>query len=51
MNDAVQILSPLGVVVDSVERPGLGHGIDQMVSMLNQIFGITFHRLISASCL
>ena len=29
MNEAVQILSPLGVVVDSVERPGLGHGIDQ----------------------
>ena len=28
MGEAVRILSPLGVVVDSVERPGLGHGID-----------------------
>jgi len=28
MHEAVQILQPLGVVVDSVERPGLGHGID-----------------------
>ena len=28
MRDAVRILQPLGVVVDSVERPGLGHGID-----------------------
>ena len=29
MGEAVRILSSLGVVVDSVERPGLGHGIDQ----------------------
>ena len=28
MGEAVRILSPLGVVVDSVERPGFGHGID-----------------------
>ena len=28
MNEAVKILQPLGVVVDSVERPDLGHGID-----------------------
>ena len=28
MGEAVGILQPLGVVVDSVERPGLGHGID-----------------------
>ena len=28
MSEAVRILSPLGVVVESVERPGLGHGID-----------------------
>ena len=28
MGEAVRILQPLGVVVDSVERPGLGHGID-----------------------
>ena len=28
MVEAVQILHALGVVVDSVERPGLGHGID-----------------------
>ena len=28
MHEAVQILQPLGVVVDSVERPSLGHGID-----------------------
>ena len=28
MGEAVRILSPLGVVVDSVERPRLGHGID-----------------------
>ena len=28
MGEAVRVLSPLGVVVDSVERPGLGHGID-----------------------
>ena len=28
MGEAVRILQPLGVVVDSVQRPGLGHGID-----------------------
>ena len=28
MGEAVRILQPLGVVVDSVERPGLGHGVD-----------------------
>ena len=28
MGEAVRILSPLGDVVDSVERPGLGHGVD-----------------------
>ena len=28
MGEAVGILQSLGVVVDSVERPGLGHGID-----------------------
>ena len=28
MDEAVEILQALGVVVDSVERPGLGHGID-----------------------
>ena len=28
MGEAVRILQPLGVVVDSVERPGLGHAID-----------------------
>ena len=28
MNEAVEVLQPLGVAVDSVERPGLGHGID-----------------------
>ena len=28
MGEAVRILQTLGVVVDSVERPGLGHGID-----------------------
>ena len=28
MREAVQTLQLLGVVVDSVERPGLGHGID-----------------------
>ena len=28
MGEAVRILQPLGVVVESVERPGLGHGID-----------------------
>ena len=28
MIEAVQILKLLGVVVDGVERPGLGHGID-----------------------
>ena len=28
MSEAVRILQKLGVVVDSVERPGLGHGID-----------------------
>ena len=28
MGEAVRILQPLGVVVDSVESPGLGHGID-----------------------
>ena len=28
MGEAVQILESLGVIVDSVERPGLGHGID-----------------------
>ena len=28
MGEAVRILSPLGVFVEGVERPGLGHGID-----------------------
>ena len=28
MDEAVRILQPLGVAVDSVERPNLGHGID-----------------------
>ena len=29
MGEAVRILQARGVIVDSVERPGLGHGIDQ----------------------
>jgi phospholipase/carboxylesterase len=28
MHDAARILSPLGVDIETVERPGLGHGID-----------------------
>ena len=38
MDEAVRILQPLGVVVDSVERHGLGHGIDQDGLMASIVF-------------
>ena len=38
MREAAQILKPLGVVVDSVERPGLGHGIDPDGLMASILF-------------
>jgi predicted esterase len=28
MHEAARILLPLGVDIETVERPGLGHGID-----------------------
>jgi phospholipase/carboxylesterase len=28
MHEAARILSPIGVVIETVELPGLGHGID-----------------------